>query len=88
MPRDPNFPDAFDVYTVVVLVFVVGGSLLLTANEALAGFPVPLLKTAGVVSILFSFAVFALELLIAFIQAYVFTVLTAQYVSSALADEH
>jgi len=72
----------------VVLVFVAGGSLLLMANEAFGGFPIPLLKTAGVVSILFSFAVFALELLIAFIQAYVFTVLTAQYVSSALAEEH
>ena len=72
----------------VILVFVVGGSLLLTANEAFGGFPVPLLKTAGVVSIMFSFAVFALELLIAFIQAYVFTVLTAQYVSSALAEDH
>lgn len=72
----------------VVLVFVTGGSLLLFANETLGGFPVPLLKTAGVVSILFSFAVFALELLIAFIQAYVFTVLTAQYVSSALAEDH
>ncbi len=72
----------------VVLVFVVGGSLLLTTTERLGGFDVPLLKVAGVVSILFSFAVFALELLIAFIQAYVFTVLTAQYVSSALAEEH
>lgn len=72
----------------VVLVFVTGGSMLLLANETLGGFPIPLLKTAGVVSILFSFAVFALELLIAFIQAYVFTVLSAQYISSALADEH
>lgn len=72
----------------VVLVFVAGGAMLLTASEAYGGFPIPLLKTAGVVSILFSFAVFALELLIAFIQAYVFTVLTAQYASSALADEH
>jgi F-type H+-transporting ATPase subunit a len=72
----------------VVLVFVVGGSMLLMMGEPTGGFPVPLLKTAGVVSILFSFAVFALELLIAFIQAYVFTVLTAQYVSSALSEEH
>jgi len=72
----------------VVLVFVAGGSMLLLANETYGGFPIPLLKTAGVVSILFSFAVFALELLIAFIQAYVFTVLTAQYVSSALAEDH
>jgi len=72
----------------VVAVFVVGGSILLDANEAFGGFPIPLLKTAGAVSIIFSFAVFALELLIAFIQAYVFTVLTAQYVASALAEDH
>jgi len=72
----------------VVLVFVAGGWMLLWATENYGGFPIPLLKTAGVVSMLFSFAVFALELLIAFIQAYVFTVLTAQYVSSALSDEH
>lgn len=72
----------------VVVVFVVGGSILLDANEAFGGFPIPLLRTAGAVSIIFSFAVFALELLIAFIQAYVFTVLTAQYVASALAEDH
>lgn len=72
----------------VVLVFVVGGSMLLFAQEQYGGYPIPVLQTAGVVSLLFSFAVFALELLIAFIQAYVFTVLTAQYVSSALAEEH
>lgn len=72
----------------VIVVFVVGGTLLLTATENLGGFPIPLLKTAGVVSLLFSFAIFALELLIGAIQAYIFTVLTAQYVSSAIAEDH
>ncbi len=65
----------------VIMVFVVGGGLLL-ANPDL------LLTFAGGVSILFSFAIFALELLVACIQAYIFTVLTAQYVSSAIAEEH
>ncbi len=72
----------------VIMVFVVGGTLLLTATENLGGFPIPLLTTAGVVSLLFSFAIFALELLVGFIQAYIFTVLTAQYVASSLAEDH
>ena len=72
----------------VIVVFVVGGGLLLTMTESVKGFPVPLLNGAGVVSIVFSFAIFALELLVGFIQAYIFTVLTAQYVSSAIADQH
>lgn len=65
----------------VIMVFVVGGTLLLTSGQAFYA-------VAGSVSILFSFAIFALELLVGGIQAYIFTVLTAQYVSSAIADEH
>ncbi len=65
----------------VILVFVIGGSLLLESGVAFY-------MVAGSVSILFSFAIFALELLVGGIQAYIFTVLTAQYVSSAIADEH
>lgn len=72
----------------VIMVFVVGGTMLLTASQPLAGFGTPLLNVAGVVSILFSFAIFALELLVGSIQAYIFTVLTAQYVASATADDH
>lgn len=65
----------------VIMVFVVGGGILLGLSEIFY-------KFAGGVSILFSFAIFALELLVACIQAYIFTVLTAQYVSSAIAEEH
>ncbi len=72
----------------VIMVFVVGGSMLLTMTEPAAGFGVPLLNTAGVVSLLFSLAIFALEILVAILQAYIFTVLTAQYISSAIAEEH
>ena len=43
---------------------------------------------AGSMSIVFSFAIFALELLVAALQAYIFTVLSAQYISSAIAEEH
>lgn len=73
----------------VVLVFVVGGTLLLTWTEGpLNGKPEWLLHTAGGVALVFSLAIFALELFVSVMQAYIFTVLTAQYVASALADEH
>lgn len=73
----------------VIMVFVVGGTMLLTAKDSLGtAFPQALLNVAGGVSIIFSFAIFALELLVACIQAYIFTVLTAQYVSSSIADAH
>lgn len=73
----------------VVMVFVVGGAFLLTEiHDPVNGMPVPLIQGAGVVSLLFSVAIFALELLVACIQAYIFTVLTAQYVASATADAH
>lgn len=66
----------------VVLVFVVGGAWLLTESSN------GLYKVSGAVSLVFSFAIFALELLVATLQAYIFTVLTAQYISSSIADEH
>lgn len=67
----------------VIMVFVVGGAYLLTSPTS------PLVhRIAGGVSFTFSFAIFALELLVGALQAYVFTVLTAQYVASAVADEH
>ena len=65
----------------VILVFVTGGWLLIQTLE-------PFYMVAGSLSIVFSFAIFALELLVGFIQAYIFTVLTAQYVASSLADDH
>lgn len=65
----------------VIMVFVVGGGMLLESGEAFY-------MVAGGASIVFSLAIFALELLVGTLQAYVFTVLTAQYVSSAIADEH
>lgn len=66
----------------VVLVFVVGGAWLLTQSSNI------FYRISGGVSLLFSFAIFALELLVASLQAYIFTVLTAQYVASATAEEH
>lgn len=66
----------------VVSVFVVGGTwLLLHSHNAFY-------HVAGGVSLVFSMLIFALELLVATLQAYIFTVLTAQYIASSIADEH
>jgi F-type H+-transporting ATPase subunit a len=72
----------------VVLVFVVGGTLLLQATEGSNGMPSWFLNVSGGASLVFSFAIMALEIFVGVLQAYIFTVLTAQYVSSALAEEH
>lgn len=66
----------------VVLVFVAGGAFLLTYPENL------FYNVSGAVSIIFSFAILFLELFIGALQAYIFTVLTAQYIHSSLAEAH
>jgi F-type H+-transporting ATPase subunit a len=67
----------------LIMIFVAGGTWLLTYTKHNLVY-----NLAGGLSVLISFAIFALELLVAFLQAYIFTVLTAQYVSSALSEEH
>ncbi|MFW6598568.1 F0F1 ATP synthase subunit A [Propionibacteriaceae bacterium Y2011] len=66
----------------MVLVFVVGGTFLLTSVGNIG------LQLAGGVALIFSFAIFAFELLVAGLQAYIFAVLSAVYVSSAISDDH
>jgi F-type H+-transporting ATPase subunit a len=66
----------------LVLVFVLGGEYLLLESESIVN------KVAGVFSLIFSMAIFALEIFVQILQAYIFTVLTAQYISSATAEEH
>jgi F-type H+-transporting ATPase subunit a len=66
----------------LVLVFVLGGQYLIF--ESASAFN----KVAGVVSLLFSIVIFGLELFVQSLQAYIFTMLTAQYISSASAEEH
>lgn len=66
----------------VVLVFVVGGGFLLTYADNL------FYNVAGGVSFLFSIIILMLELFIGALQAYIFTVLTAQYVSTSIAEAH
>ncbi|MBK8459647.1 MAG: F0F1 ATP synthase subunit A [Micropruina sp.] len=65
----------------VVVVFVMGGALLL--EQASIGY-----KLAGGVALLMSGAIFALEIFVAVLQAYIFTVLSAQYIASSIAEEH
>ncbi|WP_375433167.1 F0F1 ATP synthase subunit A [uncultured Friedmanniella sp.] len=66
----------------LVLVFVLGGEYLVLESEPLVN------KVAGFASWIFSMAIFGLELFVQILQAYIFTVLTAQYISSATAEEH
>ncbi|WP_198423838.1 F0F1 ATP synthase subunit A [Microlunatus antarcticus] len=66
----------------LVLVFVLGGEYLLLHSEPIFN------KVAGVASLLFSLLIFALEIFVQSLQAYIFTMLTAQYISSATAEEH
>ncbi|MDR0487861.1 MAG: F0F1 ATP synthase subunit A [Propionibacteriaceae bacterium] len=67
----------------LVMIFVVGGTYLLTQIKDNI-----IYNVAGGFSLLISFGIFALELLVAYLQAYIFVVLTAQYVSSAQEEAH
>ncbi len=65
----------------LLLVFVVGGEHLLFDGG-------PLLKVAGVGSFLLALVFTAFEILVEFLQAYIFTLLAALYIAGSLADEH
>ncbi|WIY83816.1 F0F1 ATP synthase subunit A [Propionimicrobium sp. PCR01-08-3] len=65
-----------------IMVFVVGGTYLITQADGI------LLKIGGGFSIIFSFVMLGFELFIGFLQAYIFTILTAQYISSSISDSH
>lgn len=66
----------------LILIFVLGGTFLLLHTDPAIN------RIAGGFSLLFSMAIFALELFVEAFQAYIFTLLTAQYVGTALAEEH
>lgn len=66
----------------LLILFAVGGEYLIF--EATSTINV----VAGALSFVMFFGVTVLELLVMFLQAYVFTLLTAMYVGGALADEH
>ena len=66
----------------LLILFTLGGEYLLLTSDVL------FYKPVGVVAFLLAIAISFLELLVQFLQAYVFTLLTAMYVSGALAEEH
>ena len=66
----------------LVLVFVLGGEYLLLHTDSIVN------KLAGVVAWIVSMAIFGLEVFVQSLQAFIFTVLTANYISSAAAEEH
>lgn len=67
----------------LLLLFAGGGEYMLL--HATGSF---ILKPAGIAAFLLGVAVGLLEFIVAILQAYVFTLLTAQYVGGALADSH
>ncbi|MDQ3629508.1 MAG: F0F1 ATP synthase subunit A [Actinomycetota bacterium] len=66
----------------LLILFVLGGEYLVFESGNLAYAPV------GVLAWVLAVAVSFLELLVQFLQAYVFTLLTAMYISGALSEEH
>jgi F-type H+-transporting ATPase subunit a len=66
----------------LIMLFALGGDYLLLHATG------PIVKPAGVLSFVMGFGVGFLEILVEFLQAYVFTLLTASYISGALAAEH
>lgn len=65
-----------------VMVFTLGGAFLLTYSGNIA------YNFAGFFSIIFSFVMMGLELFIGYLQAYIFTILAAQYISSSVSETH
>jgi F-type H+-transporting ATPase subunit a len=66
----------------LIILFALGGQYLLLDATG------PLVKPAGILSFALGIMVGFLEILVEFLQAYVFTLLTASYISGALASEH
>jgi F-type H+-transporting ATPase subunit a len=67
---------------ILLLVFVLGGTYMVfeAGNIALAG--------VGIITFLMGLAIAGLELFVQAIQAYIFVILTAQYIGSAIAEDH
>lgn len=66
----------------MLLVFILGGEYLLLHGGNL------FLNISGIVAFLFAIVMTFFELLIEFLQAFIFTILTALYLSDAVSEEH
>ena len=75
------FANMFAGHLLLVLFTLGGEYLLLQSDNALY-------KPVGIIAFILAIAISFLEILVQFLQAYVFTLLTAIYVSGALAEEH
>jgi F-type H+-transporting ATPase subunit a len=67
---------------ILMLVFVLGGEYMVFESGNI------LIGGVGVLTFLMALPIAGLELFVQAIQAYIFVVLTAQYIGSAIADEH
>ncbi|MFL6109472.1 MAG: F0F1 ATP synthase subunit A [Marmoricola sp.] len=65
----------------LLILFATGGHYMLVHGA-------PFVQGAGIVAWILAVAISFLELLVQFLQAYVFTLLNAMYIQGALADEH
>jgi F-type H+-transporting ATPase subunit a len=65
----------------LLLVFTVGGFVMLASDN-------PFIQISSIFSFVLAIVMAFFEALVAILQAYVFVVLTANYVSKSLADEH
>jgi F-type H+-transporting ATPase subunit a len=66
----------------LILLCVTGAEYLLFESDS------PALKVAGVATYFGGFVMTIFEILVEFLQAYIFTLLTALYIAGAIADEH
>ncbi|MET0767543.1 MAG: F0F1 ATP synthase subunit A [Aeromicrobium sp.] len=66
----------------LLILFSLGAEYLLLHSDNKLALP------AGIISALLAIAISFLEILIMFLQAYVFTLLSSMYIGEALADEH
>ncbi|WP_020386459.1 F0F1 ATP synthase subunit A [Kribbella catacumbae] len=67
---------------ILLLVFVLGGEYMILHSGSIA------IGGVGIITLLMALAIAGLELFVQCIQAYIFVVLTAQYIGSAIADDH
>lgn len=65
----------------LLILFATGGAALITSGNIGYG-------AVGVLAFLLGIAISFLEMLVMFLQAYVFTLLASMYIGEALADEH
>jgi F-type H+-transporting ATPase subunit a len=66
---------------ILLILFALGGEYLLVHGEGL-------IKPVGIVAWLMFIIIAFLEVLVQVLQAYVFTLLSALYISGAIAEEH